>query len=88
MTSALKLEQSVRLARTIIAIELLAATRALDLHKHGSTSPALQEAIRRLREHVPGWVKDCVLSVPIKKAEQFIAAGFLNDITVPVAAVA
>jgi histidine ammonia-lyase len=80
MTSALKLEQSVGLARTIIAIELLAATRALDLREEGATTPVLQEAIRRLREHVPAWTKDCVLSIPIKSAERFIAAGLLNDI--------
>jgi histidine ammonia-lyase len=80
MTSALKLEQSVGLARTIIAIELLAATRGLDLRDEGTTTPVLQEAIRRLREHVPAWTKDCVLSIPIKSAERFIAAGRLNDI--------
>ena len=80
MTSALKLEQSVGLARTIIAIELLTAARALDMREDSSTAPLLQEAVRRLREHVPGWTKDCVLSVPIQRTERFIAAGLLNGI--------
>ncbi|HEY9127921.1 MAG TPA: aromatic amino acid lyase, partial [Acidobacteriaceae bacterium] len=83
MTSALKLEQSVGLARTIIAIELLSAARALDMREDSSAAPLLQEAVRRLREHVPGWTKDCVLSVPIKQAEKFIAAGLLNGIELP-----
>ena len=88
MTSALKLEQSVGLARTIVAIELLAAARALDLRGDGETTPMLQEAIRRLREHVPAWTKDCVLAVPMRKADEFIAAGLLNGIEAAVAAAA
>ena len=80
MTAALKLEQSVGLARKIIAIELLAATRAIDLREDDSTAPVLQEAMRRFRDHVPGWTQDCVLSGPMRKAEKFIAGGWLNDI--------
>jgi histidine ammonia-lyase len=80
MTSALKLERSVSLTRTILAIELLAATRALDLRDDSATTPVLQEAIRRFREQVPGWAEDCVLAVPIKKAEKFIADGLLSGI--------
>jgi histidine ammonia-lyase len=83
MTSALKLEQSVKLARTIVAIELMAATRALDMRDGEATSPALEGVIRRFREHVPAWTKDCVLSIPIKKAERFIADGLLDDIDAP-----
>ena len=44
MTSALKLEQAVALARMVVAIELLAATRALDLR--GDTSTAALEEVR------------------------------------------
>jgi histidine ammonia-lyase len=83
MTSALKLEQSVRLARTIVAIELLSAARALDLRDDNATAPLLREAVRRLREHVPAWTKDCVLSIPIQQTEKFIAAGLLNGIEQP-----
>jgi histidine ammonia-lyase len=82
MTSALKLEQSVKLARMIVAIELMAATRALDFREESETTPVLQEAIRRFREHVPAWSKDCVLSTRMTGAERFIAAGLLNNIEV------
>ena len=81
MTSALKLEQSVKLARMVIAIELIAATRALDLlNVTGRTTPALEEAIRRFRQHVPSWQKDCNLSVPMEKAANFLATGELNGV--------
>jgi histidine ammonia-lyase len=82
MTSALKLEQSVNLARMIVAIELMSATRALDFREQNETTPVLQEAIRRFREHVPAWSKDCVLSTRMTSAERFIAAGQLNNIEV------
>lgn len=88
MTSGLKLEQSVGLARNIIAIELIAATRALDLRGDRETTPVLKEAVRRLREHVPAWTKDCVLSIPMKNAERFIAAGLLNSLELSAAVAA
>src|SRR6202041_3665795 len=44
MTAALKLDQAVDLARMVLAIELLAATRALDLR--GDTSTASLEDVR------------------------------------------
>src|SRR5439155_25661330 len=43
LTSALKLDQAVALARTVVAIELLAATRGLDLR--GDISPASLELV-------------------------------------------
>jgi histidine ammonia-lyase len=80
MTSALKLEQAVKLARTVVAIELIAATRALDILNAGPTTPALEEAIRRFRQHVLSWEKDCNLSIPMEKAASFLASGELNGI--------
>lgn len=74
MTSALKLEQSVRLAEMVIAIEVLAATRALDLRDETST-PALESAKARFRERVPAWTGDPVLSGPMESAASFIAVG-------------
>jgi histidine ammonia-lyase len=74
MTSALKLEQSVELARMVVAIELLAATRALDLRGDTSTE-ALEEVRARFREYVPAWQEDCVLSVWMEKAARFLAEG-------------
>ena len=54
MTSGLKLEQSADLARMVVAIELLAAARALDLRGDTST-PVVQKARARFRRRVPAW---------------------------------
>ena len=72
MTSGLKLEQSADLARMVIAIELLAAARALDIRADRST-PALEEARARFRMRVPVWKEDCVLSVWMEEAAKFLA---------------
>jgi histidine ammonia-lyase len=71
MTSALKLEQSVDLARMVIAIELLAATRGLDLRGDTST-PVLEKARAKFRERIPAWQEDCVLSVWMEEASRFL----------------
>ena len=80
MTSALKLAQGVELARLVVGIELICATRALDLLNAGATTPVLEEAIRRFRMCVPAWVDDCVLSTPMERAAEFIASGELSSI--------
>jgi histidine ammonia-lyase len=77
MTSALKLEQAVSLARMIVAIELLAATRALDLR--GDTSTAALEDVRaRFRARIPAWREDCVLSLWMEAASSFLAEAALG----------
>jgi histidine ammonia-lyase len=72
MTSALKLDQAVTLARMVIAIELLAATRALDLRGDTSTA-ALEEARACFRARIPAWREDCVLSIWMEGASSFLA---------------
>ncbi len=72
MTSALKLEQTVDLARRTIAIELLAAARALDL-RGDTSSPRLEQARNRFRRRVPAWTSDCVLSERMEAAASFLA---------------
>jgi histidine ammonia-lyase len=79
MTSGLKLEQSVDLARMVIAIELLAAARALDLRGDTSTL-ALEEVRRRFRVRVPAWREDCVLSVWMEEAARFLADDGWRDL--------
>ena len=79
MTSALKLEQAVKLARMVVAIELLAATRALDLREETSTL-ALEEARARFRARIPAWREDCVLSVLMEEASSFLAEDALQNI--------
>jgi histidine ammonia-lyase len=76
MTSALKLEQGVPLARTVVAIELLAATRALDLR--GDTSTAALEQVRAsFRARIPAWREDRVLSLSIEGASSVLREGAL-----------
>src|ERR1700757_25055 len=77
MTSALKLEQAVALARMVIAIELLAATRALDLRSETSTA-ALEEVRARFRARIPAWREDCVLSLWMEGASSFLAEAALG----------
>jgi histidine ammonia-lyase len=77
MTSALKLEQAVALARMVVAIELLAATRALDLRGDTSTD-ALEEVRTRFRARVPAWREDCVLSLSMEGASSFLREGTLS----------
>jgi histidine ammonia-lyase len=77
MTSALKLEQAVALARMVVAIELLTATRALDLR--GDTSTASLEEVRaHFRARIPAWREDCVLSVWMESASSLLAEGALG----------
>ena len=71
MTSALKLKQAVELSRMVIAIELLAATRALDL-RGGRSTALLEEPRTRFRERVPAWQGDCVLSTWMEEAASFL----------------
>jgi histidine ammonia-lyase len=71
MTSGLKLEQTVGLARMVVAIELLAAARAMDLRGDTSTE-ALERARAKFRERVPAWKEDCVLSVWMEAAAKFL----------------
>jgi len=76
MTSALKLDQAVALVRMVVAIELLAATRALDLRGDTSTA-ALEEVRARFRARVPAWREDCVLSLSMEGASSFLREGAL-----------
>ena len=71
MTSALKLQQAVALARMVTAIELLTATRALDIRGDRST-PALEEARSRFRLRIPPWREDCVLSIWMEESSRFL----------------
>jgi histidine ammonia-lyase len=78
MTSALKLMQAVGLANRVVAIEMLAATRALDL-RGDKTTPVLEEIKHRFRTRVPAWRNDCVLSDSIEETANFLATTELNE---------
>jgi histidine ammonia-lyase len=72
MTSALKLDHAVSLTRMVVAIELLAATRALDLRGDRSTE-SLEHARRLFRSRIPAWQEDCILSIWMEEASRFLA---------------
>ena len=78
MTSALKLSQSVELAERVVAIELMSAVRGLDL-RGDVTTATLEDARSAFREKVPGWVGDCVLSVPMQQASEFVRQGGVRE---------
>jgi histidine ammonia-lyase len=81
MTSALKLEQASTLCRMVIAIELLAATRALDIRGDSSTT-VLEEARAGFRAHIPAWQEDCVLSIWMEEASDFLAGSAFEAVAV------
>jgi histidine ammonia-lyase len=77
MTAALKLERVVRNVRAVLAIEALTAARALDLLAPLGTSPALEEARRRIREVSPPLEGDRPYSRDIAALDGLIASGAL-----------
>lgn len=81
MTSGLKLEQSVGLARMVVAIELLAAARAMDIRGDIST-PILERVRSGFRARVPAWQEDCVLSVWMEAAAKFLADDGWRDLKI------
>jgi histidine ammonia-lyase len=78
MTSALKLAQSLQLAETVVSIELMSAVRGLDL-RGDVTTGSLEEARHSFRESVPAWTEDCVLSIPMQQAAEFVSAGGFRE---------
>jgi histidine ammonia-lyase len=72
MTAALKLLQSLEFARTVIAIEWLAAVRALDQRGDRKVSPMLDAARVAFRVACPEWSGDCDLSLRIAAATRFL----------------
>ncbi|MCL5745190.1 MAG: histidine ammonia-lyase, partial [Acidobacteria bacterium] len=78
MTSALKWKRVVRNTRTVLAIETLAAARALDILRPLRSSPALEQARDRIREVSPEWTGDRPLYRDIAAIEGLIAGGSLR----------
>jgi histidine ammonia-lyase len=77
MTSALKLQSVVRNTRAVLAIEVLAATRALDLLAPLKTSPFLEEARAAIRRVSPPIDGDRVFHKDIAALDALIASGAL-----------
>jgi histidine ammonia-lyase len=77
MTSALKLRSVVRNTRAALAIEALAAARALDLLAPLKTSPALEQARARIRQASPSMDGDRALHRDIAAIDALVAQGAL-----------
>jgi histidine ammonia-lyase len=80
MTSALKLQRVVRNTRTVLAIEALAAARALDLLAPLKTSPRLEQARTRIREVSPPLAGDRPFYIDIAALERLIAGAGLRQL--------
>jgi histidine ammonia-lyase len=77
MTSALKLMRVVANTRMVLAIEALAAARALDLLAPLRTSDLLERARVRIREASPAWTGDRPPAPEIAAIGNLIASGAL-----------
>lgn len=80
MTSALKLKQIVANTRTVLAIEMLAATRALDCLAPLRSSPLLEKARGKIRSVVPAYEGDRPLSDDIERVATCIAQSDPEDV--------
>jgi histidine ammonia-lyase len=77
MTSALKWQRVVRNARAVLAIEALAAARALDMLRPLRSSPPIEQARQSIRAVSPAFEGDRVLHHDIAAIETLIAGGSL-----------
>jgi histidine ammonia-lyase len=78
MTSAVKLQRVVRNTRAAMAIEALAAVRALDLLAPLKSSPLIEEARGRIRRVSPPLEGDRPYYRDIAAIDNLIAAGALR----------
>lgn len=77
VAAAAKLKQVVRNTRNVLAIELLAAARALDCLRPLASSPPIERARTALAELSAPWTADRPLASDIERAAGWIAAGGL-----------
>jgi len=78
MTAALKFQRVVRNTRAVLAIEALAAARALDVLAPLRTSPLLEQVRAQIRAVSPPITGDRAFHRDIGALEQLIAAGGLH----------
>jgi histidine ammonia-lyase len=82
MTSAVKLQRIVRNTRNVLAIETLAAARALDLLAPLKTSATLEEARTRIRAVSPPITGDRPFYRDIAALEALIRSGQLAHLDI------
>lgn len=73
--SARKACQVVEHVETVLAIELLAACQALDLHRPLKTTAALEAVHALVREKVPSWDVDRYMAPDIEHARELVRSG-------------
>lgn len=78
MTSAMKLKQVVRNTRHVLAIELLAATRALDCLRPLKSSAIVEQVRAALAPISAPWTADRSLSADIEAVSAWVGSGSLN----------
>ena len=78
MSSALKFQRVVSNSRAVLAIEALAAARALDLLRPLRSSVPLEAAHAQIRAVSPEWTEDRALAPDIEAVASLIAAGRLR----------
>jgi histidine ammonia-lyase len=66
-------------AAGVIGVELLAAAQGLDFHVPLRTSPALEEARRKVRAHVPHYERDRYFADDLAWAQQAVLQGELLE---------
>ena len=76
--SARKLRKAVDNLRRVLAIELVAAARAIDLRAPLQPGPVSAAVLKVLREQVPGSGPDRFLSPELEAAEEMIAQGLIQ----------
>ncbi len=84
--AGLKLRRAITNLRHILAIELVAAARAVELRAPLPPGPATAAVIAELRRSVPGPGPDRWLSPELDEADRLIAAGRIIDAAVQVVA--
>jgi len=77
MTSALKLKQVTRNTRNVLAIELLAATRALDCLRPLRSSQIIERVRAELAKRSAPWTADRPLAADIESVGAWISSGGL-----------
>ena len=80
MTAALKLKQAVTNTRTVLAIEMMTAARALDCLAPLRSSPMVEKLRMRLREITPPYETDRPLSADIERIALCISHGGPSDL--------
>jgi histidine ammonia-lyase len=70
--AATKTHRIVQNLYSILAIELITATQALNFRRPLKTSPFLEDVVHNFRQHVPFIEDDRLLHADIKKTEEFL----------------